>query len=296
MNAKLDTDARPADAGGATDAHAPESVSVPAPIPHVSQTERAFQDIVQGARSVRLWGLLGWYDIRARYRRSRLGPFWLTISMGVQVGALGMLYGVLFKVDAATYVPFLTLGFVVWGLPSGLIADSCVLFAGAAPVIRQSGLPLSLHVYRAVWRNLIVFGHTAVIYVVVMAIFPIWPGWTGLLALPGLALCCLSGVWAAMLVGTISARFRDLPPIINSVMRLLFLVTPIIWMPELVPERARMLELNPLFHYMEVVRAPLLGQVPGLVSWLVVSGLTLGGWAVTFVLFRACRKRIAYWI
>ena len=241
-------------------------------------------------------GLLGWQDIRRRYRRSMLGPFWLTISMGVLVGALGTLYGTLLKVEIADYVPFLALGFIVWTLISGLVNDGCTAFISAESIIKQTNLPLSVHVYRMVWRNFLIFCHNVAIFVVVAVLFAIWPGWTGLLALPGLVLLCLNGIWVGLLLGIISARFRDVPPIVASVVRILFFVTPIIWMPELMPGRAFVLDFNPFFHFVELVRTPLLGQLPGLVSWLAVSGITLGGWLVAFALLRRYRWRIAYWV
>ena len=268
--------------------------------PVASQAKLALDDLVHGAQARYLWGLLGWQDIRRRYRRSVLGPFWLTISMGMLVAMLGTLYGTLLKVEIAVYVPFLALGFIVWTLISGLITDGCTVFISADGIIKQTNLPLSVHVYRRVWCNILIFFHNAVIFVVVAALFAIWPGWTGLLALPGLVLLCLNGIWVGLLLGIVSARFRDVPPIVASLVRILFFVTPIIWMPELMPGRAQMLALvldfNPLFHLVSLVRAPLLGQAPGLVSWLAGVGITLGGWLLAFEVLRRYRRRIAYWV
>ena len=291
----MDEGARPAaDDTAAAEAFGDSSKSAPEAAP--SQATLALHDLFQGARSRHLWGMLGWQDIRRRYRRSVLGPFWLTISMGVLVAALGTLYGMLLRVEIEHYAPFLALGFIVWTLISGVIIDGCNAFISAEGIIKQVGLPLSVHVYRLLWRNLLILCHNAVVFVIVASIFGVWPGWAGLLAVPGLALLCLNGIWAGLLLGIISARFRDVPPIVASVVRILFFVTPIIWMPELMPGRAFVLDFNPFYHLVEVVRAPLLGQVPGLVSWVVVSCITLGGWIVAFEFFRRYRSRIAYWV
>ena len=293
---RMDGDARPAGA----DEEAPEDAFgdsqnlAPAPAP--SQAALALFDLVQGARAHHLWYLLGWQDIRQRYRRSVLGPFWLTLSMGALVAALGTLYGMLFKVEMAAYVPHLALGFIVWTLISGVITEGCHVFINAESIIKQVGMPLSIHAYRLLWRNLLILFHNAAVFVVVAAIFGVWPGWAGLLALPGLALLCLNGLWAILLLGIFSARFRDVPPIVASIVRICFFVTPIIWMPELVPERAMVLEFNPFYHLVEVVRAPLLGQVPGLSSWIAVLSMTIGGWVLAFAFFRRYRWRIAYWV
>ena len=266
------------------------------PSPADSQVAAALFDLVKGARSFHLWGLLGWQDIRRRYRRSMIGPFWLTISMGILVAALSILYGALLKVEIEAYAPFLALGFITWTLISGFINGGCAAFTEAGSIIKQADLPLSVHVYRVVWRDLIIFFHNAAIFVVVAAVFLIRPGWVGLLALPGLALLCLNGVWMGLLFGLVSARFRDIPPVMDSIVRIFFFVTPIIWMPELLPDRTVLLDFNPFFHYVELVRAPLLGQVPQLASWLAVLGMTLGGWLAALIMFRNYRRRVAYWV
>ena len=294
--AGADAGTRPAEAGeeAAADAFgsSPDYALPPAP----SQTALALHDLVQGARAYHLWYLLGWQDIRQRYRRSVLGPFWLTLSMGVLVGALGFLYGMLFKFDVAEYVPYLALGFIVWTLIAGVANDGCNVFISAESIIKQVGLPLSIHVYRLIWRNLLMLFHNALVYVVVAAVFGVWPGWAGLLALPGLVLLCVNGLWVVILFGIVSARFRDVPPIIGSIVRICFFVTPIIWMPELVPARAAVVDINPFYHLVEVVRAPLLGEVPALESWLAVLGMAFAGWILAFAFLRRYRWRIAYWV
>ena len=261
-----------------------------------SQTALAYLDIVAGARAFHLWGMLGWHDIRLRYRRSKIGPFWLTISMGVLVGVLSTVYGALLRVENANYVPHLALGFVAWGLISSLVNDACTVFVKAQGIIKETNLPLSMHVYRVTWRNLIILVHNAVVVIVVAILFSMRPGWVWLLSLLGLALLCATGLWVGLFLGIVAARFRDIPPIVGSVMRISFFVTPILWMPEMWPHRATFLYFNPFFHYLEVVRAPLLGQVPQMVSWLAVLGITVSGWVATFVLFRRFRRRIAYWV
>ena len=264
--------------------------------PTASQLRRAAHDVVRGACAAHIWRSLGWQDIRLRYRRSILGPFWLTISMGLLVGMLSALYGAMFKVDVVRYTPFLALGFIVWTFISGVIADASRVFINAQRIITQANLPLSVHVYRVVWRNFIILGHNALIFPVIAVLLSPPTSWTGLLAAPGLALLYLNGIWTGLLLGLVSARFRDVPPIVDSILRILFFVTPVIWMPEFLPERIALLDWNPFFHFLEVVRAPLLGQPPALRSWLMVLGVTVGGSLLTFLMYVRYRRRIAYWV
>ena len=261
-----------------------------------SDTTLAFRDLGEGLRAVRLWGLLGWQDVVHRYRRSLLGPLWSTISMGTLVGALGALYAGLFQLPLSDFLPFIATGFIVWALLSGLINEGCTAFIGGDRIIKQVDLPLAIHVYRGVWRNFAIFAHNMIIFVIVAVGFSVQPGWNGLLAVPGLVLLGLNGVWAGLLLGLVCARFRDIPQIVGSIVQIAFFLTPIIWKPELLPGRSLVLELNPFYHFVELVRAPLLGQAPEAVSWLAVLGITLCGWLATLLAFRRYRWRISYWV
>lgn len=256
---------------------------------------KARADLSEGLRRWELWGSLGWHDIRQRYRRSMLGPFWITLSMGIMVGAMGFVYAELFNQNIRDYLPFLALGIIIWGFISTPILEGCNVFIGSEGVIRQLRAPLSVHVLRMMWRNVIILGHNMVIYVVLLAVFGIWPGPTGLLALPGLLILCLTGVWTSLLAGLLSARFRDIPYITGSIIQIIFFVTPVLWGVDQLKNKL-IAELNPFYHLVESVRMPLLGHVPPLETWATGLGVTAVGWLVTLALFVRFRERIAYWI
>jgi ABC-type polysaccharide/polyol phosphate export permease len=262
----------------------------------LAQGVRAISDILEGMRLWHVWGTLGWLDIRQRYRRSKIGPFWLTISMGVMTGAIGIVYAGLFKTDAAQFLPHVAIGFVVWGLIFGLINDGCNAFIEGQASIKQLRLPISVYVYRVVWRNLIIFGHNFLIILIVVLIFNIRAGWISLLAVPGIAILFLNGFWVGLLLGLLSARFRDVPQIVVNTMQLVFFVTPIIWQPDLLSGRQFVLTFNPFFYAVEIVRGPLLGTPPPLLYWLTILALTLASAAVALAMYARFRWRIPYWI
>ena len=256
----------------------------------------AVRDLREALANWPLWGMLGWQDIRQRYRRSTLGPFWLTLSMGVMVGSIGVVYAVLFKQELSDYLPFVALGFILWGFLSGIMIDGCAVFVTSDTIIKQTRLPLSLHVLRVVWRQTIIFGHNFVIFIVVVIAFRVRLGWEVFLFVPAILIWLANAVWVSLMLGLVSARYRDIPPIINSVIQLAFLVTPIIWKAQLMEERAIFVIANPVYHFIEIVRQPLLGAAPEPLSWYVALGVTVLGSLATFELFRRYRWRVAYWL
>ena len=171
----------------------------------------ALTDLWEGLSSLHLWPMLGWLEIRQRYRRSILGPFWLTLSTGVLIGAMGPLYGRLLGQDLAGYFPYLAISLILWQFISGMINESCVAFVAAESYIKQTRLPLTVHVLRVVWRNLIIFAHNVVIVVLVLLFYPPTIGWELLTVPLGCLLVAVNGVWFGILLGLLSARFRDIP-------------------------------------------------------------------------------------
>lgn len=269
-----------------------------------SKTFRAaFADLLQGARQRELWFMLGIQDIKQRYRRSVLGPFWITIATGVMAAALGLLYSMLFQIPTAQFLPHVTVGLIMWNFISGAIKEGSTVFIENEGLIKQLPAPLSVHVYRLVWRQTLFLAHNLIIWVLLIIIFPRHLGWEFLLIIPGLALLLINGVWVAMFFGIVATRFRDIAPLLEALTQLLFYVTPIVWMTDTlenqggaVSERAKLAQLNPLYHYMEVVRAPMIGQPVEAYHWWIVIGCTLAGIGLAALAMRQWRFRVSYWV
>ncbi|MBP2340130.1 ABC-2 type transport system permease protein [Saccharothrix coeruleofusca] len=280
---------------------------------------RAIADVREGWQNRELWGHLGWQDIKQRYRRSVIGPLWITISMGTTALALGLLYSQLFNQEINTFLPYITAGFVVWNFLVGCVTEGTDVFIANEGLIKHLPAPISVHVLRLVWRQVLFFAHNLVVYAVVVAIFfgdlnqpyqmqddPVThPGlsWAILLAIPAFALLAVNAVWVALLFGIISTRFRDIPPVIHSFINLIFFMTPIVWHTGILHKvgadgdwRMLIAELNPLYHFLEIVRAPMLGHQQSWHHWAVVGGFTVLGWALALLAMRNYRARVSYWV
>ena len=263
---------------------------------HPTDIKSILDDLLDGLNLYHLWTRLGWKDILNRYQRSLLGPLWLTLSMGVLIGALGFLYASLFKMDLSTYLPFLTIGFILWQLVSGILLDGCNAFISAEGIIKQIKLPLSLHIYRLLWKNILTLGHNSVVIIIVLIVFKMDVSFYTLYALIGILLLTLNGFWVALLFGLLCARYRDLNPTISSLVQLSFFVTPIIWSPSLIPDRQFIVLYNPFYHFIECIRAPILGTPVAMETWLIVSFITVIGWIIVIPLAAKMKRKLVYWL
>ncbi|MDQ3185880.1 MAG: ABC transporter permease [Pseudomonadota bacterium] len=264
-----------------------------------SRFSLASEDVTSGLKSYKVWALLGWQDIKQRYRRSVLGPLWLTISTGIMIGMLGALYGQLFRMPLEVYLPFLATGIVIWALIASLLNESCSVFIAADSMIKQVRVPLTLHVCRMVCRNVIIFIHNLIVLVPVFFFYGKEIDLTNLLLVPiAIGLIALNGVWAGLILGTFCTRFRDIPPTVTNLVQVIFFVTPIMWLPEIIKGRsaAWLVEANPLYHFIELFRAPFLGAQASVTSWIIVLSITLIGMVAAILTLWRFRHRVAYWL
>jgi lipopolysaccharide transport system permease protein len=260
------------------------------------RTWSAIEDIRGGLAAWRIWTKLGWNDILQRYRRSFLGPLWLTASMAIMVVALGVVYAQIFKMSLQEFMPFLCVGLLVWSLISSVLTEAGALFTGAESYIKQVRLPYSLYAFRFMWSKVIIFGHNLVIYFGILIYFRIWPVPAVFYALPGFAILVINGVFVAIYLGIISARFRDVPQITASLVQIAFFMTPIMWKPEFLGSQHILATLNPFFHLIEIVRGPLLGELPTLDNYIAAALITTVNGLLASFFFARFRARISYWV
>jgi lipopolysaccharide transport system permease protein len=254
------------------------------------------RDLLSAFKAWPLWTMLGWNDIRQRYRRSTLGPFWITLSMAVFIGVLGVIYSRIFHVDVEVYLPFLTAGYVTWGFISQVINESCGAFQEGERIIKQIRLPYGLYVFRVIWRNFIILLHTIVIFIPVALLFHVAPGFGTFLVIPGLVLLLANLSWIGLTLAILATRFRDMPQIVATGTQILMFATPIMWPVSVLNGAPWIAEINPLYHFIELVRAPLLGSEPAALSWIVAIGTLALGSALSLTLLSRASNRIVFWV
>lgn len=242
---------------------------------------------------------LGWQDVRQSYRRSALGQIWITIGMGVMIASIGIVFGIIFGTPMAIFLPHLASGIILWGLLAGIITDGSQAFIAAEGMIKQIPLPKLAHVVRVVWRNILTTGHNIIIFPWVLVAVGGSIGWQLVLFPFGLLIAVLSVSGLALILAVFATRFRDVPPIVNSVVTVAFYITPVIWMADSLGDNELahlLLGLNPFYHLLQVARLPLLGQSPTIENWglaLLSAGVF---WFIGLFIFKKFENRIAYWV
>lgn len=253
-------------------------------------------DVADGFGAWRRWSMLAANDVIRRYRRSRVGQFWLTISMGVLIFGLGVIYATLFNLRFADYLPHLGTSLVLWGLISTTIIEGCTSFTENESIIRQVALPRFSHVLRTITRNLFVFGHNIIILPILYVATSTPINSNLLLFFPGVLLVVANLAWIVYLLAMCSARFRDIPQIVANAVQLAFFLSPVLFKPSQLTVNPLVLLLNPFASMLEVMREPLLGNVPSDMSYLILGGLLIFGWSLCLPFAGKYSQRVVYWL
>jgi lipopolysaccharide transport system permease protein len=262
----------------------------------VSQWRAASDDFSQGIRNWHAWVMLAWLDIKHKYRRSVLGPFWITITMGVLIGGIGVVYSTLFGLNIKEYLPYIALGDTTWIYISMTMQDACVTFTSPAGLIRSARIPMTVHVLRMVLRNFLIYVHGVIVLVPVLIYAGLAPEPIWIVSLLGLCAIVAMSIPMGVLLGMLASRFSDLAPLVSNGMQLLFFVTPIIWHADMLKNKRWIADFNPFHHFVELVRSPILGKMPSIQTFVVVGACIVIAWITAALVMVAVRKRVSVWV
>ena len=245
--------------------------------------------------NVRIAATLAWSDMRHRYVRSLLGPFWMSLQMAIVVAVLGSVIGQMSNADVLTRLPMLALSMTAWTFLNSVVLDATTALQNSASLIRDRALPPVIFLLQCTFRQGLFALHNACVPLVLWLILSPHDLSHALAALPGLLLFVISTFALSLVLGAMATRYRDLKPIIESTLMLAFLASPIIWSSEMINHSSTVMRINPLTHLFAVWREPLAGGHVDPVSIVYVL-VALALLIVASVLTLLHLRKAAFWI
>jgi lipopolysaccharide transport system permease protein len=241
------------------------------------------------------WRALAAGDIKSKYRRTLLGPWWITATNAFTALIMGLVAGRFLGADMKTYLPHFMVSMTIWNFISSSLNEACYTMINAGGMIKAVDMPPLIHVMRMVQRNFIIFLHNAAVIPLVWLVYP-WPVGIQSLLLPlGLLIVYASVAGGSVVVSMICVRYRDVPPLMASLLQLLFFVSPIIWIPSQIKGGELFVELNPVAYLLAITRDPIMGTSPHLQSWAGAVGVAAAAFAVMAYVYTRYHSRVVYW-
>jgi len=261
----------------------------------ISKSKATLNDVLGGLLLSNIWLRQGWGETKRRYRRTWLGPFWVTFTLLVFSVVLSVIWAKLWNQPFKEYLPFLLSGMIPWAFISGTINESCGTLISAESSIKSRQFPYSILFYGLIYRNLIVFGHNLLVYALIIPFTVVKVNLNLLLVIPGLLIVSLNLIWITTAISIICLRYRDVQQLVNTFIQIIMFITPIFWPAEQLKSEKWIVDFNVLYHLIDIVRAPLLGNSPQYLSYLSSLILLVFGSTMTFLLFSQKRTKISYW-
>jgi ABC-type polysaccharide/polyol phosphate export permease len=239
---------------------------------------------------------LAWADTKARYKKSVIGPIWLTLGNLLGVVGLSIVWSALLGEAQSSFVPSVSLGLILWQFISGCVSDGPSVFTRHANIIKNVSMPHAFFVMRCLFRHIINLAHNVVI-IAGLALFYKFSGGNNLIySFAGLILVTLNLFWIMYLLGLLGARYRDIEFFVTAILPLLFFLSPVIFRPDQLPIEIELIWYNPLSYFIEVVRAPLLGKPVLASNYVIMSIFLLIGSLLTWWYVRRSGKNLAFWV
>jgi ABC-2 type transport system permease protein len=256
----------------------------------------AVDDIRTGWSAKKAWSYIAYEDIKKKYRRTFFGPLWISAEYAIFIVTKGLIFSILLKVNIKEFFPYLAAGFLIWRLIVGVINQSTTVFIQSKNIIETLPLPFSFHVFRLVYTQFLNFFHYMLVFIVIAILSGLSLSRATPLFFVGMAVLSLLFVGITFIQGTLCCKFRDIIPLTQSITTLAFFVTPILWKKEMMGRRGWIADYNPFYHLIEIVREPLLGNFPSVLSWQVSISLTVLSLLLALILFAKYRKSIYFWL
>lgn len=255
-------------------------------------------DVAEGLRRRRSWTYLAVESVKNQYRRTVIGPWWLTLQTAAYVFGLAILFGSIFRQPLDEFVPYVGAGFIGFTLLAGLTRQAADVFVNNASTITSTRQPLSSLVFQAVMVELLQFGHNLVIIAgfVAVGFVPMSPKLV--LIVPAVLIILLNGLAIGLWLGPTVARFRDVGPFVTSILQVMMFFTPVFWrVDELHPDSRNVLVVwNPFAHLLGLFRDPMLGEFPSPLTWTGVAAVSAANVLLAFWVFPRTRSRLPYWV
>lgn len=261
-----------------------------------SMFEVVKRDFLYSFDRVELAFTLAVTDIRARYARSILGPFWVSLSTIAIVGAMSFLVTGLFGGDIRKVAPFIFISIITYSFIQQTLQESTVAFIGNRHHLLGSPMPYFVFIMTLVLRNFIILLHQLPVLLIAFILFGVNFSWINLLSLVGLAIVTLTISGLSIIIATLSARYRDVIPLVTMILGIGALLSPVYWRVTTLVKNKFIAQFNPITYLLEIVRGPFTGFETTHNPWIVSIIICVISWVIGLIIFTINRKRLPFWI
>ncbi|RLA06486.1 MAG: hypothetical protein DRQ51_09260 [Gammaproteobacteria bacterium] len=263
----------------------------------MSQNNFLTSEVLPLFKNLPLWTTLAWQDITAKYKRTVLGPFWISLAILIFITSISIVYSQILKTDIKSYIPYLSFGVITWMFIATTIVESCSCFIDYGGYIKQLKTPYLSFVLRIIVRNNIVFLHNIPIALLALVVFDVD---ISLLSLPfllfNLLILNLNLLWICMLLSIFSLRFRDVQQFVSTIIQPIFFITPVIWNANNIVNSRFVIDYNLFYYLIELIRGIFIKTADMSVVVFLSTIVGIIGSILAILIFKKYHQKISLWV
>lgn len=253
------------------------------------------EEYIKGLKQHRLWTSLAYRSLKRPYRRTSLKLAWLPLSDFIHIAVLGSVY-LLILGRGNRYMSYFAAGWLVWSTITRALGMAKSLWISNAKYIKHMKIEYSIFYYMSIYQTFI----SLTLSFPTMLLFIFLDGGhfstSWFLIIPGIILLLLNLFWIIIIISLLSARYRDFTMFLPQIIFMAFLLTPIIWQAERLGDYQWIVDFNPIYHLIQVIRAPLLGNTELYYNWLFLIITAVVGNILAAVFFCRQKRNIVFWV
>ena len=257
---------------------------------------KAIKDLSGGLKLWHVWFYQAYHEISAKYKRTVLGSLWIVGSMVFLSIAFSIVTAAVFGQDLKDTLPYVMGGLMAFNMVSIVMTESPEVYLSNGGIISNHAYPFTYYTFESTTKNFMIFAHNLVVFEIILAICQrlAIPHWSILIALPVVFINMFTwGTLASMM----SARFRDLRFLLPYLTTVIMFCSPIMFkVTQFTGLKKLIVDLNPVYPFIEMIRSPLMGQPMALQYWGTAAGITFLGILLWLIFFNAFRNRISFWV
>jgi lipopolysaccharide transport system permease protein len=156
---------------------------------------------------------------------------------------------------------------------------------------------LSVSIYSVVYKNTLILAHNLIIIIILILTFAVPVDWWLFQIVPALLLTWITMICLGCLIAMVCVRYRDIIQLITTWLTVFFFITPVMWKPDFLPRQYHfIIDWNPLAQFLELLRAPFLGQPVSWHTWGLTMAIALGGGVLSLPVIGRYHRRVIFWM
>lgn len=255
-----------------------------------------FTDFLKSILNFERWSTLAWFEIKGKYRRSAIGPWWIVIINLISIGSLGAIGSALFNLKFFDFIPLVASGMLAWTLLATIVNESTMIFPMYGHVIQNLNVNLFDVILQSVFKNFIIFLHNLLAVVALLLVCSVPINLNTLMFIPAVLIIFLNATFVIIILGFLATRFRDVAQLVTTTMTIVFFVTPVMWDKAMIHKYKFIVYLNPFAHFIELMRAPLLGNPVEIDHYIYAFAFTIILATLANFIYKRYSLRLVYWL